>query len=255
MKWFRVYHEMPHDPKLRRIAHQAGATLPHTLAVWLFMLCHASQNEGDARGTLAGWSDDDCAFALGMDRAVVFAIRQQMEGKTLDGPRIMAWSKRQAQSDNATSRWRQWNEKRRAESEENQNPDPKPTLGKRGSNVGQTSKKRREESRREEDTPHTPRTRGAAPAAPRVDLPAWLPLSAWADWCAYRKGKTWTQRAAELSIKNLDDLREQGHDPERVIQQSIANGWRGLFPLKASASPTTGKLDWVDNHPLFQRPA
>lgn len=150
MKWFRVYHDMPHDPKLRRIAHQAGATLPHTLSVWLYMLCHASQNEGSARGTLAGWSDDDCAFALGMDRAIVFAIRGQMEARTLDGNRIISWSKRQQQSDNATSRWKTWDEKRRSERQQKQEVSSEPTLAKRLTNDGPTLDQRlRGEEKRE----------------------------------------------------------------------------------------------------------
>jgi hypothetical protein len=70
-----------------------------------------------------------------------------------------------------------------------------------------------------------------------VDLPKWIPEDAWAEWCSYRsktaKGR-WTQRAAELSMQNLEKLWSTGHDPRAVIEQSIANGWTGLFPDKSN---------------------
>lgn len=86
-----------------------------------------------------------------------------------------------------------------------------------------------------------------------VDLPEWLPASAWADWCQHRRGKAWTQRAAELSIAELAKLRDAGSEPQAVIEQSIASGWRGLFPLKnslgqrlAPAKPRSAVGSWVD---------
>lgn len=42
-----------------------------------------------------------------------------------------------------------------------------------------------------------------------------------------------TQRAEELMVGKLEDIhRQHGHDPTAVIEQSIMNGWRGVFPLK-----------------------
>ena len=81
-----------------------------------------------------------------------------------------------------------------------------------------------------EKTPPTPRSGGRALAA--EFLPDWLPVDSWADWCQFRRGKTWTPKAVELSIQNLEKLRHEGHDPRAVIEQSIANGWRGLFAIK-----------------------
>ena len=36
------------------------------------------------------------------------------------------------------------------------------------------------------------------------------------------------------AIEELDRLRAEGHDPSRVIGQSIVNGWKGLFPVNRS---------------------
>lgn len=81
---------------------------------------------------------------------------------------------------------------------------------------------------------HAP-VRGAAGPT----LPPWLPERSWADWCAFRlkkSGKGWTERAAELSLRKLAALRDQGHDPTAVIEQSIERGWTGLFELKDAGS-------------------
>lgn len=62
-----------------------------------------------------------------------------------------------------------------------------------------------------------------------VALPDWLPPDAWAEWCQYRRGKTWTPKAQELSLRSLTTLRDQGHDPVTVIENAIEKGWRGLY--------------------------
>jgi hypothetical protein len=76
-------------------------------------------------------------------------------------------------------------------------------------------------------------------------LPDWLEPAAWADWSDYRrKGKTpMTEKAVELSIRELDKLRGQGFDPKDVIENAILRGWRGLYappggpPRTASVIP------------------
>ena len=91
-------------------------------------------------------------------------------------------------------------------------------------------------------TPQPPRSatasrKGKFDAIDRLPLPAWLTAGAWDDWCEFRRAKPsgalWSHKAASLSISCLAKLRDKGHDPQRVIDQSILNGWRGLFPLKA----------------------
>lgn len=39
-------------------------------------------------------------------------------------------------------------------------------------------------------------------------------------------------RAQELAIKQLTKLKDEGHLSQEVINQSIMNGWAGLFPIK-----------------------
>jgi len=90
-----------------------------------------------------------------------------------------------------------------------------------------------------EDQDQKPKAQRAARSAPVVvDVPDWIPGAAWSDFVAHRKAlrKPLTQRAAELAIKTLADLRRQGHDPTKVIEQSITSGWTGLFPLRTEGS-------------------
>lgn len=85
-------------------------------------------------------------------------------------------------------------------------------------------------------------TAKAGRAAP-LELPTWLPADAWKDWHDYRNSrKGWTHKARALSLRNLTELWAQGHDPRRVIEQSIERGWTGLFPLRSNtaSAPTNG---------------
>lgn len=59
---------------------------------------------------------------------------------------------------------------------------------------------------------------------------------AWLTWIDYRKQrkfktveKTWMTQA-----KKLADWGKAGHDPVKIIEQSIGNGWQGLFELKTN---------------------
>lgn len=76
--------------------------------------------------------------------------------------------------------------------------------------------------------------RTARSAAVEVALPNWLPADTWADFIAMRKSirKPMTPAAMRLQFKALANLRDQGHDPRAVLEQSIAASWQGLFPLK-----------------------
>lgn len=61
-----------------------------------------------------------------------------------------------------------------------------------------------------------------------------------ADWQAFvdhrkRVRSPMTDLAQTKAIAELDRLRTDGHDPVQVINQSIINGWKGLFPLKHRA--------------------
>lgn len=77
-----------------------------------------------------------------------------------------------------------------------------------------------------------------APAAPKkapkfdpmTAKPANVSAAVWADWCQHRKeiGKRLTKTTCDRQAKTLAGH----HAPDAVINQSISNGWTGLFPEK-----------------------
>lgn len=46
-----------------------------------------------------------------------------------------------------------------------------------------------------------------------------------------------TAHAVALTVSQLAQFREQGHDPAAVLNQSIAHAWRGVFPVKSLPLP------------------
>jgi hypothetical protein len=62
-------------------------------------------------------------------------------------------------------------------------------------------------------------------------MPDWLPSADWKDFCQMR-GAKFTARAKQLIIGKLEKLRQEGHDPAAVLQQSLERGWSGVFEIK-----------------------
>lgn len=68
-------------------------------------------------------------------------------------------------------------------------------------------------------------------------LPSWIPKDAWDAYLEMRRRirKPMTQRAMELAVIELAKLRDQGHDPKAVLDQSTLHSWQGLFEVKGVA--------------------
>jgi uncharacterized protein YdaU (DUF1376 family) len=94
--------------------------------------------------------------------------------------------------------------------------------------------------------PQTPDTSNQEkdPPAPRVPPwapPAWMPVEAWTAFVSMRKAKgkraPFTDAARDGIVLALDKLRAAGHDPGAVLQESVVNGWSGVFPTKVAGQP------------------
>lgn len=72
----------------------------------------------------------------------------------------------------------------------------------------------------------------------RIKEPEWVPLEEWQHFKDMRKKirAPMTDEAAKRIIKELESLRAQGNDVKEVLMQSVANSWRGVFPLKKKSS-------------------
>lgn len=126
MNWVRLWHDMPTDPKWRVVAKRSGRPLTEVLAVFTLMLTNAGANATE-RGTLENWSDEDVAAALDMEAEHVTAIRDAMQGKTLDGEKLTGWKKRQPnREDGSAERAKAWRERYRTQPNAEKRPDTDP---------------------------------------------------------------------------------------------------------------------------------
>lgn len=94
-----------------------------------------------------------------------------------------------------------------------------------------------EEEVKDKTPPNPPRGREPKKSYP---YPEQLNAEAWEEWKAYRREnrfKTYvpTERSEGAAITNLINLSGGDHQVQMlIVQQSMANGWKGLFDLKAS---------------------
>jgi len=80
-----------------------------------------------------------------------------------------------------------------------------------------------------------------------IVLPDWLDQELWSEYKRYRSnGKNkFTPYAQQLAIKKLTKLREDGNDPNEVIQQTMVCNWSGLFPLKKNSDKKETTEEWI----------
>ena len=78
----------------------------------------------------------------------------------------------------------------------------------------------------------------------RFSIPNFIPLEAWQGFYEMRKtGKgVFTARAASLIIKQLTMMHSNGQDVAAILDQSTANGWKSIYPLKTQGA-TNGKFN------------
>lgn len=88
-------------------------------------------------------------------------------------------------------------------------------------------------------SPSTPGERDA----PAVALPNWLALADWEAFVKHRKRlkAPMSDEAQVRAIAQLSRLRDDGHEPSAVIDQSIVSSWKGLFGLNRRRSPKLSK--------------
>lgn len=82
-------------------------------------------------------------------------------------------------------------------------------------------------------------SRKASKFDPLTACPTNVTPSVWADWCQHRReiGKRLTKTTCDRQAKTLAGH----HVPDAVINQSISNGWTGLFPEKVLPGAQQGQ--------------
>ena len=76
----------------------------------------------------------------------------------------------------------------------------------------------------------------------------------WTAWIKYRaeKKNKITPTTAKLQLEKLMKFKAEGMNPEEIINQTITEGWTGLFPLKQDKKQQpeqiTSKLKFIDTN-------
>ncbi len=76
-----------------------------------------------------------------------------------------------------------------------------------------------------------------AKSSPKTSPPPdWIPVEAWSGFVEMRKKikAPMTDRAISLMVKKLEGLKAQGFDVGEVLDQSIRNNWKDVYPLKGN---------------------
>lgn len=71
------------------------------------------------------------------------------------------------------------------------------------------------------------------PAAQDLPLaPDWMPEKEWADFVEHRKQikHPLTALASSRLIEKIGQLKAEGHNPKKLLDAAIRNGWRDVFP-------------------------
>ncbi len=72
------------------------------------------------------------------------------------------------------------------------------------------------------------------------DLPEWISKDTWNDFSEMRKSKKepLTEMSAKRIIAKLEKIKLSGQNPNEILDESISNGWKGVFPLKENYART-----------------
>ncbi len=85
------------------------------------------------------------------------------------------------------------------------------------------------------------------------ELPEWLDKEAWNEWVAFRKEQR--KKLTPMSIKKqIKFLEKHKADHAAIIEQSIKNGWTGLFELKRGRNALDTECDYSEYEKFGYKP-
>jgi hypothetical protein len=227
----RISTALPHHPKTVKLERRLGAQ-----GCWSLIKLFLWVAENRPIGDLAGMSGEDIGIAAEWPGDTGELVRTLAEVRFLDGEegsyKIHDWAEHNPWAANrpgrvekaraaAGARW----ERKRAVSEPEPNAVSMPGACSEHDLAMPTSPHLT-------SPPDTTEKSKACAVAP-VD---WIPADSWAGFLEMRKKmrRPPTDRAVALIVKQLERLRDDGHDPGAVLDQSTRNNWQDVFPLKGT---------------------
>ena len=225
--WFRLYAEMPDDPKV-------GMLDDTTFRAWVTCLCFAAR-EGDSGriGTMAeiNWAArrDFTAHIEALDKAGLVTLRG-------DVFYVTRWRHRQFHSDSSAERTRKWRENKNPVTSKPDTPSQK----RHGDGVCDGPEQSRAYTEQNK-TPISPEgdlfgdeKKEGKQAAEKFTLPEGIPADLWKAWEEVRvkKRNPPTDTARKIAARKLLKLVAEGWPVERLMEEAIEKGWASFFPPK-----------------------
>jgi hypothetical protein len=217
MAWCRLYDEILDDPKVQKLPAES-------FKLFINLLCYATKI-GSSDGKIGNVSD--VSFVT---RVTIEAVSSAFQPLIISGLivtdsetfhvtsdteiRIAKWKKRQYKSDVSTERVKKYRQKKKLEFV---------TETKRFCNVSETPP--------DTDTDTDKKNK----IKKDFIIPDWIPLKDWKDFIDMREKKAKAKNTTEALtriVKRLDQYRNNGHDIALILENSIINGWTGVFEPK-----------------------
>ncbi|RLC34414.1 hypothetical protein DRH14_03075 [Candidatus Shapirobacteria bacterium] len=202
-----------------------------TRGVWFEMLC--CMWDAPERGVLEGKKEDLCRL-LGCERAVfdeaILDISRLKIADVQNGQDFVKIVNRRMYKEEKLREYNRLAKRRQRMKEVSQGKSQKNV--NLYSSSSSSSSKRKEIKEKKKEKVNSPSSKKKS-MKEKEELPFWLNEKIWEDFRAHRVAlkKKMTPQAEKMLIRKLDRLRQSGNDPTQVLEESIANGWQGVFEL------------------------
>jgi len=222
--WIKMRCDLATDPAVIAIAAATGLDEDHVVGklhrLWAWADGHL--RDGNARSVTDSWVDRYLGvsnFARAMESAGWLTITEDGIGFPNFGRHMSATAKKRAQTAERVARCK--------------------TKGNAASVTSALPRGEKEEEKEKETPLSPPKGKGSPKTPEKIELPTELQSdrfqSTWNDWLAYRRDRrlTLTERTLRGQLRKLAEM---GADRAcEAIDQSITNGWAGIFSPKHGA--------------------
>lgn len=210
--WMKIELELPDKPEVHAIAGMlnidSDSVVGKLIRVWQWFDKHTT--DGNAFGVTYSLPDR-ISGVTGFGEAMAFVGWLEQHDKTLVMPKFDRHTSASAKQRALTAK-RVANHKSKSNGDDND----------KGNDSSVSDALPREEKRRYISTPEI------------LPVPEFVPSELWDDFLAIRKGLKAknTTPAIKALITELKKLKDKGHDPVAVINQSIRASWKDVYPVK-----------------------